>query len=97
LARALLALPPHRFVMHGIGDQIRYFYAEPQHCSCILIGTPGRIRPIVTCCASRCSSPTTSLPIIATRRMLLNGDPVYLDSLQLQDPQTLTDYFSVYY
>ncbi len=37
--RALNALPPHRFVMHKNGGDVRYLYAEPIHCVCIFIGT----------------------------------------------------------
>jgi hypothetical protein len=37
--KALRALPPHRFVTKGGGDALRYFYAEPQHCVCIFVGT----------------------------------------------------------
>src|SRR5215218_56194 len=39
--KALHALPPHRFVMHryGNGNEVRYLYAEPNHCVCIFIGT----------------------------------------------------------
>jgi hypothetical protein len=38
--KALQALPPHRFVMHKNGGDVRYLYAEPIHCVCIFIGTP---------------------------------------------------------
>jgi len=38
--KALHALPPHRFVIHNLsGSDVRYLYAEPQHCVCIFIGT----------------------------------------------------------
>ena len=38
--KALHALPPHRFVIHNLdGGDIRYLYAEPQHCVCVFIGT----------------------------------------------------------
>jgi hypothetical protein len=38
--RALQALPPHRFVIHHLaGGDVRYLYAEPQHCVCVFIGT----------------------------------------------------------
>ena len=33
--KALHALPAHRFVVNGVGEALRYFYAEPQHCVCI--------------------------------------------------------------
>src|SRR3982074_1700331 len=37
--QALHALPPHRFVVHRDGGNVRYLYAEPNHCVCIFIGT----------------------------------------------------------
>jgi hypothetical protein len=38
--KALHALPPHRFVIRNLGGgDVRYLYAEPQHCVCIFIGT----------------------------------------------------------
>ena len=36
--KAMRALPAHRFVVHKVGDEARYFYAEPQHCVCVFIG-----------------------------------------------------------
>src|SRR5438270_3924860 len=36
--KALHALPPHRFVIHRFGNDVRYLYAEPLHCVCIFIG-----------------------------------------------------------
>ena len=36
--KALDALPPHRFVVHRTGNDVRYLYAEPNHCVCIFIG-----------------------------------------------------------
>jgi hypothetical protein len=37
--KALRALPAHQFVAKGAGEDLRYFYAEPQHCVCIFVGT----------------------------------------------------------
>ena len=39
--KAMHALPPHRFVLHRIDNEVRYLFAEPQHCVCIFIGTQG--------------------------------------------------------
>src|ERR1700753_368846 len=36
---AMNALPPHRFVIHRFGNDVRYLYAEPLHCVCIFVGT----------------------------------------------------------
>jgi hypothetical protein len=37
--KALRALPAHRFVVQGVGEAMRYLYAEPEHCVCIFVGT----------------------------------------------------------
>lgn len=37
--KAMHALPAHRFVIHRIGNDMRYLYSEPRHCVCIFIGT----------------------------------------------------------
>jgi hypothetical protein len=37
--KQLRALPAHHFVAKGVGEALRYFYAEPQHCVCIFVGT----------------------------------------------------------
>jgi hypothetical protein len=37
--KALRALPARRFVQKGAGEALRYFYAEPQHCNCVFVGT----------------------------------------------------------
>ena len=37
--KALRALPAHQFVAKGVGQDLRYFYAEPQRCACIFVGT----------------------------------------------------------
>ncbi len=37
--KALRALPAHRFVVNGVGEAVRYSYAEPQHCVCVFVGT----------------------------------------------------------
>src|SRR5437773_4715964 len=39
--KALHALPPHRFVIHNLGGgDVRYLYAEPQHCVCASSSAP---------------------------------------------------------
>src|SRR5712692_10516413 len=37
--KALHALPAHRFVIHRFGSDVRYLYAEPNHCVCVFVGT----------------------------------------------------------
>jgi hypothetical protein len=50
--KALRALPAHRFVMHKFGDDVRYLYAEPQHCGCIFVGTRQNFQDILAAAAS---------------------------------------------
>lgn len=38
MKKVMNALPPHRFVIHKTGSDVRYLYAEPKHCVCIFIG-----------------------------------------------------------
>jgi hypothetical protein len=54
--QALHALPPHRFVMHRYGNDVRYLYAEPNHCVCSQKQKAGvaagfRFDPPVSICA----------------------------------------------
>lgn len=96
--KALRALPPHRFVMHKIGNDVRYFYAEPQHCNCIFIGTAAAYQSYLGMLREPLQRPGDLSPDYRSQASaLLNGTPVWMDTLQAQDPRTLTDYFKVYY
>jgi hypothetical protein len=96
--KALHALPPHRFVMHRIGDQVRYFYAEPQHCNCIFIGTPAAYQSYLDMLRQPLQQADDVSPDYRSQaNALLNGTPVWMDTLQAEDPQTLADYFRLYY
>ena len=64
--KALHALPPHRFVVHRTGNDVRYLYAEPNHCVCIFIGTQANYQDYRDILANRSISLTTSRLI--TRR-----------------------------
>jgi hypothetical protein len=94
--KALRALPAHRFVMHKVGDDVRYLYAEPQHCVCIFIGTAqayDTYRNIL-------SQPLPQADDVAAdyktqAGALLSAQPVWLNSLT--DPDGLADYFRAYY
>src|ERR1700676_2496778 len=37
--KALHALPAHCLVIHRFGSDVRYLYAEPNHCVCVFVGT----------------------------------------------------------
>ena len=91
--KALRALPAHRFVTNGAGEALRYFYAEPQHCVCIFVGTQqahDRYLEIL----SQPLNPTDDVaPDYKTQAgVLLSGQP--LRQSTLGDPTTLSDYLS---
>ena len=89
--KALHVLPAHRFVMNGVGDAVRYLYAEPEHCSCIFVGTQqayDRYRNIL----SEALKPTNNVPpdYKTQAGVLLSGQP--LRQSTIGDPTTLSDY-----
>ena len=91
--KALRALPAHRFVVNGVGDAVRYFYAEPQHCVCIFVGTQqayDNYRKML----SEPPKPTDNVsPDYKTQAgVLLSGQP--LRQSTRGDPTTLSDYLS---
>jgi hypothetical protein len=78
--RALRALPAHRFVTNGVGEALRYSYAEPQHCVCIFVGDQLKRTESVA-------------PDYKTQAgVLLSGQP--LRQSTRGDPTTLSDYLS---
>jgi hypothetical protein len=94
--KALHALPAHRFVANGVGEALRYFYAEPEHCVCIFVGTQqayDRYLKIL----NQPLKPTDSVaPDYKTQTgMLLSGQP--LRQSTRGDPTTLSDYLSTLY
>ena len=91
--KALRALPAHRFVVNGVGDALRYFYAEPQHCVCIFVGTQqayDNYRKTL----SQPLKPTDNVPpdYKTQAGTLLSGQP--LRQSTRGDPTTLSDYLS---
>jgi hypothetical protein len=80
--KALHALPPHRFVVHRFGNnEVRYLYAEPNHCVCIFIGTADAYRSYRDMLA-RPDQPDDVAPDYRTQASaLLDGDPYELNSL----------------
>jgi hypothetical protein len=91
--KALRELPAHRFVAHGVGDSLRYLYAEPQHCVCIFVGTQlayDRYREILR---QPLRSADNVPPDYKTQAgVLLSGQP--LRQSTRGDPTTLSDYLS---
>jgi len=91
--KAMRALPAHRFVIHKLGDEVRYLYAEPQHCVCIFVGTQqayDRYRQIL----SQPLKPTDNVPpdYKTQAGVLLSNQP--LRQSTRGDPTTLSDYLS---
>jgi hypothetical protein len=92
--KALRALPSHRFVANGEGEALRYFYAEPQHCVCIFVGTKqaydnyGRIvaQPLK-------ASDNVPADYKTQAGVLLNNQP--LRQSTRGDPTTLSDYLGM--
>jgi hypothetical protein len=89
--KALRALPPHRFVTSGVGDGLRYSYAEPQHCVCIFVGTQqayDNYREILR--QSREPRHAVSPDYKTQTGVLLSNQP--LRQSTRGDPTNLTDY-----
>jgi hypothetical protein len=88
--RAMRALPAHRFVTEGAGDAVRYYYAEPQRCICVFVGTRqayDRYRQMVNLPLTS----TASTPDYKTQAgVLLSGQPMRQSTKG--DPTNLSDY-----
>ena len=94
--KALRALPPHQFVTHSIGGQARYFYAEPQHCSCIFVGTQQAYESYRNMLSQQLPQADGISPDYRTQAStLLNSTPAGFRTLQ--DPGYLQEYFRSYY
>jgi hypothetical protein len=94
--KALRGLPPHRFVTHSIGGQARYFYAEPQHCNCIFIGTQQAYDSYRNMLSRQLQQADSISPDYRTQAStLLSSTPAGFRTLQ--DPGYLQEYFRAYY
>jgi hypothetical protein len=94
--KAMRALPAHRFVVHKVGGEVRYLYAEPQHCACIFVGTQqayDTYRNILSQPLPQADNVAADYKTQASA--LLNGEPVWLNTLN--DPDSLAEYFRTYY
>ena len=89
--KALHALPAHRFVAKGEGDGLRYFYAEPQHCVCIFVGTKQAYDNYREILRQPLRSSSNVSPDYKTQAgMLLSNQP--LRQSTRRDPTNLSDY-----
>ena len=94
--QALHALPPHRFVVHRTGNDVRYLYAEPIHCVCIFIGTQAAYANYRDILAKPVDQPDNVAPDYQTQASaLLYGDPY--DWTSLNQPTSIADYLQAYY
>ncbi len=94
--KALRGLPPHQFVTHSIGGQARYFYAEPQHCNCIFVGTQQAYDSYRNMLSQQLQQADSISPDYRTpASTLLNSTPAGFRTLQ--DPGYLQEYFRAYY
>src|SRR5260370_30122009 len=91
--KALRAMPAHRFVIHKVGDDLRYLYAEPQHCVCIFVGTQQAYEAYRNILSQPLPQADNVAPDYKTQAgALLNGEP--LRQSTRGDPTNLSDYLS---
>ena len=94
--KALHALPPHRFVVHRTGNDVRDLYAEPNHCVCIFIGTEANYRDYRDILSRPVAQPDDVSPDYKTQASaLLYGDPY--DWNNLNQPDSVAEYLRDYY
>ncbi|HEV2154485.1 hypothetical protein [Bradyrhizobium sp.] len=94
--KALRALPPHRFVMHGNGGNVRYLYAEPLHCVCIFIGTQSAYEAYRGMLSRGADQPdVVSADYKTQASALLDETPAQLEDQV--EPDSLADYFRPFY
>jgi hypothetical protein len=94
--KALRALPPHRFVIHRAGNDLRYLYAEPNHCVCIFVGTQANYQDYRDILARPVDQPDNVAADYKTQASaLLYGDPY--DWNNLNQPDSIADYLRTYY
>ena len=93
--QALHSLPPHRFVIHHLGGgDVRYLYAEPQHCVCVFIGTRSAYTSYRDMLHLPLQPDNNIAPDYKTQAgALLTGDPVNITG----QPPYAAEYFKNYY
>lgn len=94
--RALRTLPPHRFVMHRNGGDVRYLYAEPLHCVCIFMGTQAAYDAYRGMLSRGADEPDVVSANYKTQASaLLDDTPAQLEDQV--EPESLADYFRAFY
>ena len=94
--KALHALPPHRFVVHRTGNDVRYLYAEPIHCVCIFIGTPANYQDYRDIVGRGLPQADDVSPDYKTQASALLYGDVY-DWDNLNQPDSVAEYLRTYY
>jgi hypothetical protein len=91
--KAMRALPAHQFVAKGAGAELRYFYAEPQRCACIFVGTQQALDNYREILRQPLKPADNMAPDYKSQAgMMLNNQP--LRQSTRGDPTTLSDYLS---
>lgn len=91
--KALRALPAHRFVANGVGDALRYSYAEPERCVCIFVGTQQAYDNYREILRQPLKPADNMTPDYKTQAgVLLSGQPPRQSTRG--DPTNLSDYLS---
>jgi hypothetical protein len=91
--KAMRALPAHQFVAKGVGEELRYFYAEPQRCACIFVGTQQALDNYREILRQPLKPADNMAPDYKSQAgMMLNNQP--LRQSTRGDPTTLSDYLS---
>jgi hypothetical protein len=94
--KALRALPAHRFVMHRNGGNVRYLYAEPNHCVCIFVGTQANYQDYRDILSRGLPQADDVAPDYKTQAGALPyGDPYDWDNLN--EPDSIAEYLRDYY
>ena len=94
--KAMHALPAHRFVIHKLGGgDVRYLYAEPNHCVCVFIGNQANYTDYRSILSQPLPQPDDVSPDYKTQASaLLIGDPVGIDTI---GDNTVAPYYLAYY
>jgi hypothetical protein len=93
--KAMHALPPHRFVIHKYGNDVRYLYAEPQHCVCVFVGTQQAYDGYRNILSRPMDQPDFVAPDYKTQAgALLTGAPIGIDTI---GDNTIAPYYRAYY
>jgi hypothetical protein len=94
--KAMHALPPHRFVIHKYGNEVRYLYAEPHHCVCVFIGTQANYQDYRDILTQPMQPDNNVAPDYKTQAsaLLTGNDPLGIDTI---GDNTIAPYYQAYY